>query len=641
MKKRNREWQSAGSKRKWLAPLAFLGFAFPGAAGLWLLSAFVLASGNGFETTDEALYLLVARDLTGANQWGFPAGWHTAPLYYLAGQDVANFRTLGAFLLGICGIVLGFVSYLVTKGVKLGAGHFNDPRNIVRATLFGLVGYAGTLFYYASLLRAPSYNWINLIGLLIAAIGFLLIFRDEGADDHLPWKATVGQTALVSFGLFYTFPGKPSSPFLFFAVAIVLLWLISGWRKAAKITLFVSALSTALIAVAVLTSFWPQDFMTYFIRGLRAPSLTDSSTVPIALMELVSLPISFFHIFWSNPVSITLCILAVTFATGAVSYRLRSSLFKLLFVVASWMLAGWEFGLKNLLPSGASQLGSWGRIETGVSLIVLYLSTLVLLGFLSREEGVSVKQHGATKVTLLGSLLLAWLPFVFGFGSTNPLIGIASHAATGFLLASMMLISLWRDKRFGLALEIALTIFAVTTALLTLVYSHTNPYRLEPIREQSIPLTLSDGGNSRLYVDAETAKFFQSTRDSLEEVGYTKETPIIGLQWRWNAALPYALGTDVLTSTMPTLFGYAGSIDRLRYNLEQGCGVFECERAWVAISNSDALDSSATAEIDSALSVLEEITGRKFPSSYEKILENDQLTIFRPNEVTNSLRIYD
>ena len=132
---------------------------------LWWLLNRVLASSRGLDLSDEGLYLLAADPPSPSASWGFPSGWHTHPLFALVGYDIASFRTLGAVVLFVAFAWLGWASVRVVTAAR----ELTTTQRQFLLFTGVLVGGLGSLFYYAPMLRTPSYNWLNLVGIAISA----------------------------------------------------------------------------------------------------------------------------------------------------------------------------------------------------------------------------------------------------------------------------------------------------------------------------------------------------------------------------------------------------------------------------------------------------------------------------------------
>lgn len=252
---------------------------------LWFFVARVLSADRGIEFTDEGLYLLEAVEGRGSTALQFPYAWHTGPLLDVVGGNVADFRTLGGVILAIVAAwaaVTGFRAgaRITERSPASGSGR---PLEVWIA----LTAASSALLFYGGLVRTPSYNWVNLVGLLIAVTGLHLRLTWQGrsrAHNMLP----EGITAL---GLFLTVPARPTTPILFALIAFPLLWRLMGLRRAATVMLTIIAMSAAVLLLAVLTQFWDRAFFSVFLRTASAPSFTASQSVMGGVLGMIRTPI--------------------------------------------------------------------------------------------------------------------------------------------------------------------------------------------------------------------------------------------------------------------------------------------------------------------------------------------------------------
>ena len=178
---------------------------------IWRLVEFAIASNKGLDLTDEGLYLMAADPPSPQASWGFPWGWHTRPLFALVNYDIATFRTLGGVLLLTAAAFFGWATtrYAFTL--------FNRPLPLHRGTHIWYVAAivtasSGALLYYAGLLRAPSYNWVNLMGIFIASAAWIMLVAHTGVQSRRkPKLAPWVWVSISAFGLAFTIPAKPST----------------------------------------------------------------------------------------------------------------------------------------------------------------------------------------------------------------------------------------------------------------------------------------------------------------------------------------------------------------------------------------------------------------------------------------------
>ena len=184
------------------------------AALLWWLIAWVFSTDRGIGFRDEGLYLLAADPPTATARWVTPFGWHTAPFFRLVGHDVAELRTFAIWVLVLTGGWLGW-----TIGRRL-AGAGDTPHQARTRWGLALVGALGAPLLTSSFLRTPGYNWVNLVGLVLATTGAVMA---SSLDRATPSWSRSGRAhlaaAVLALGVWFTVPAKPSTAPLFLVAA--------------------------------------------------------------------------------------------------------------------------------------------------------------------------------------------------------------------------------------------------------------------------------------------------------------------------------------------------------------------------------------------------------------------------------------
>lgn len=250
---------------------------------LWVAVARLLASDRGIDLTDESLYLLDADPPSPYAAFGFPYGWITGPLFRAVGYDIARFRTLGGVILVLATALL---AHQVLRASAVITGHGSKPYRFsaAYALLVGLLGSCGLLYYVGlPLLRTPSYNWLNLVGILLALSGVFLAIRSK--------RSAFPAAALIATGAFLTLHGKPSTPFLLAAAALPLLVRVRGARATAALLGWTLGIGATLVAVAWVTPLWPSDPVAPFLRGLRIPTVSPGHDPLNAVRLLLLSPV--------------------------------------------------------------------------------------------------------------------------------------------------------------------------------------------------------------------------------------------------------------------------------------------------------------------------------------------------------------
>jgi hypothetical protein len=125
---------------------------------------------------------------------------------------------------------------------------------------------------------------------------------------------------------------------------------------------------------------------------------------------------------------------------------------------------------------------------------------------------------------------------------------------------------------------------------------------------------------------AELTRFIEAAR----RAGFVPGTPLVGVNWEWSSGVAYALGARVPDSLMLAVFGGAGTIDGVDYNLTFRFTGFPSADAWISTTRSSVLKPDAQRDVAAALQAFGRVSGRPFPSGYTCVAaEGDQL-LWRP-----------
>lgn len=587
-----------------------------------------LVPAKGFELTDEALYLIAASQPPINTGWGFPWGWHTAPLYELSGGSIANFRRLGAYLLALIGSFLGLATHWLVEKVR--PQQFASRRYLhidLERFLFLSTGAAGSMFYYVSLLRAPSYNWVNLVGMLISLVALVFTF---GMVDQKNKKLMWLVVSVFSFGLFFAAPGKPSTTIGLFFLALVSWGYLSGFRALATRFAQVTLTLSAILIASVASGWWPRDFLRFFVEPLTVrPSLMETHGVSGALARSLSAPIEAIRLALSqNLSSVTNLIVLLMFLLVMLLVRSRPkfsrsaggfiSLGLIVFVAVKDVAV---FFIVRPVSFADNRVGfSW-----------LFLGVLILV-FLLLHKPSSPPRIGSENIRVLpvAASLLAIAPFIYSFGSGNPVLGMASHSAVTFGLALLVILAGQPPELIsGRFLPVAVAAFTMVLVSGSLASSHASPYRLAPMQDQSETIRLNDTGSSELLVDSATKESITTFLQLLAANGFKPGTSVIDLSGDWTSALPYSAGALVPDTYMITLGGYPGSSGLAKWNLEEELSTFDWNHAWVFVNQSQ--DSKLVSYPNRDLtSYLSKRTQRDFPTGYLYVGSYDEIGIYVP-----------
>jgi len=174
-------------------------------AGLGVaLACHFWAANRGLEMTDEASYLLIALDPWGTRGHGTFHGFLLRPMYLLGGQSLVGLRWIGY-------ATLLFGAWRLAGAVRLRLG---QGKSAVTNFCIPVLMVAAMTAYCAGI-RTPCYNWMILLGAILAWSGWLRC----GLSRNAPFE--------MGLGLALTMVGKwTATPFL-----AALLLLLSFFKK--------------------------------------------------------------------------------------------------------------------------------------------------------------------------------------------------------------------------------------------------------------------------------------------------------------------------------------------------------------------------------------------------------------------------
>jgi hypothetical protein len=579
---------------------------------LWVIAGAVLSTDRGLDVTDEGLYLLAADPPSRTAGWFMPFGWSTAPLFGVVAYDIAAFRTAGAVLLMLAGGWLGWTLVCLVAPRDFSLGLRARGELVIEGLAVG-TGMMVTLLFYGNFLRTPGYNWVNFLGILVAAGGVttLISLRRGGLPSRpnsvLLWLAA----AAAALGLFFTIPAKPSTAPLLLVLALCLLIAWLGPRRGATAMIMILIMLLGWLLVALATTWWPLEFLSVFTRGVNMPAPAESHTLAGALRDLLSVPNSFAIALWNSSYEylglliIGLVVQAIPVATGKRMQLIRIIGFALS-VLAGWLLAD-LVGLLILLIA-----------------VILFLARLPESSPIRDTTGLSVPWR-------LGTLLvfIVMLPFVFGFGSTAGSFDAAVAAAGVLVIAAVTAAGGIGTSRMRLMAMGTISLFALLSVVSTLAFARQHPYRQPPIDTQTVALEIGSKGSS-LRVDPKLHILLQSLRRQAKQVGWVEGSPLVGVEWRWSSTIPYVLGATPPESLMLTLFGYDSALPVAEYNLGPGFEGFAWKDAWLLSTAADSLDDASLSDIEAVTDALEARSGRAFPSGYLCVARAGSSLLWKP-----------
>ncbi|MDD2818513.1 MAG: hypothetical protein PHN51_06920 [Candidatus Nanopelagicales bacterium] len=595
---------------------------------LWLGLGLILGSSRGLDLTDEGLYLLGADPPKATAAWGWPFGWHTHPLFALVNYDIASFRTFGAFILVLSAVWLG---WMVAQVVR------TDDEAYLRAnTWLPAIGSAciagfGSILYYVSMLRTPSYNWLCLVGINFATVGLLLTLRRAGrASTEGRWRRSALPGVISSVALFLTFPAKPSVLPMFLLMGVLVIALLANWGSAWRWLVWVVGLLPVWAVFAVITRVWPVEFASVLARAVQMPFPNPSQTPRGAIQEALLVPRE--------------AAVAIGEITDGPALLMLGAVIILalpLFLQRRWLivrLAGFAtmtaaaLGIAGVpIPLVNAEGRPFGLAQPTLTtaLVAVLLATVALSWHLDGFPPSRVGQR-FTQLQVSGVLatFLTLLALVFGFGSDNGIYGQAAVAG-GLILSAAATIALGlkvgRDSLIVLLAVLTATALFVASGL---VGGWRFPQRQVPLAEQIVKTDIGVHG-AQLLLDSRTAQTLAGLQSQSKLLGWKAGTPLVDVSYTWNPGVVYALGGQAPDSLMLTIFGYAAAHDITAFHLQGPYLKFPFHDAWLLTTRPKLLDSGARSAVDFTLDRLSSVSGKPFPSSYSCI-ESGDFILWRP-----------
>lgn len=585
---------------------------------LWWLVAWVFSSDRGLGFRDEGLYLLAADPPSPTARWVTPFGWHTAPFFSMVGHDVADLRTFAVCLLVVVGALFGWtVGRRVTDSTDGTSG---------RAVRWGLtaVGAFGAPLLTSGLLRTPGYNWVNLIGLLLAATGAVLatMVSDQGSWWRSP-RAHVA-AGVLSLGVWFTVPAKPSSAPLFLVVAALFVVPVLR-RRAWTFAALTAVWGLGWTALGIVAGWWPTDFLSVLERSARFPPLDRNQTIPGAFMDVLRTPkVAWKDLALLRPAAIALMVVAAIVAV--VAHRrthpgrvLRTAPLVLATVAAvgtavPWPLLG--------LPNPPVRFDWYGTTNAGV---LLFIGALLHLVANWRTTDRTLLTRGAS----IAALCVAAV-FIFGFGSAMSIYHQAALAASLMWCASAALVATVGEPRlrvFTVAVSAAASLVLLVS---NVVDSRHHPFDVSSMAAQT-EATQFGAHEGQLLLDDDRARYVRELQQMADDGGFCTADPLIGMVWDWTATESFVLGATVPEHFILTIFGYPDAASVLDVTMDDLAGP-QWHDAWLMTTEAATLEPADAAELRAAQDRLPAAIDRTFPDEYTMVGDVSGTQLWRPTD---------
>lgn len=614
---------------------------------VWSVVGFALAPEKGLDFTDESLYLLSADPPTRASFWGLPFGWHTSPLFAMVGYNISLFRTVGAFLLFVAA---GCVGWVAAQMALIGS----ESRNQSPGRLFAVIGWlfaatagVGSLMFYAGMLRVPGYNWLNLLGILTAGAGILGIAK-TCSDRSTPnlYKLLLWVIP-VAFGAFLTIPAKPSSPIAILALMALSVALTAGLKQSLRATLVAATALASLVFIAIASGLWPRNFLHAFTTGIfsDAPPLLEQHSISGAVQSALTVPWTFLNQVGNLPYAwfILLFMSIALFAIRNFKQHTYKNLLSALLLLFASILCLYANGVSSSLIQGADR-DRWNTpmpVTTGLLLTTVCFVLALLHTGKNNVDMMSLIK--ATRYTIIYTLFLTAMPFVFSFGSGHGAYNQAFLASGLFpVAAGYALLSSRLTLKMKAASVAILFAYATLLSSATILDSRRNPQRCPDLAQNTVLTEVGPRG-SRLYLAPDNAQRVNTLRQAFEEHAAGGPPSLVPIVWSWSTGITYAFRSALPDCLMLTIFGYPNSVALAKYNISHRLGNVKRPKSWILIGDArtwfDLTDQelkSHPVKNEELLTVAQSFArgiGRTFPVDYESVFTVNGLQVWKPKSI--------
>ena len=523
-----------------------------------LIAQFALFPNRGLDLTDEGLYLAALYGPP-THTWGFPFSWHLHPISNLVGENISDLRFVFSWIALLVFYLFGFSLGVFLQ--KRFSGHAlfsfrNSPFLFAfMAVIFGLT------FFDLMLNRLPSYNWVNIVGLLVSISGLFLLFARKTQFGGIKSQLVrVSLLFMVSFGAFYSLPGKPSS-ILFIAAGLVLGSLIFlGLRRALEDFLIFLVSCLLIGTLSIFGGVWPSNFVEVLGPAFSLVDLTPGRSVFSSLV----FELTYITVIYEEASLVS----ALAFPALAFSYLVLLALIG--FGNKKIILATFTAATSvQILVTGPLRrvLFDYGLLEAGVpnSLTAwIYFSmvtVLIVRIFINSEY--DVRENW--KVLFFLFFIFSAGIFSYGFGSGMGVFGKTSDGAVFLFIGTLALLSFLAVDRFGKTLTAITATGLVMASLFSLGASVLEPYRGQSTLAQTEKIILNRGGE--MLLDAQRKEEVERFAQMVAGIQISGDETVIPLTWRWASTLPVVSGLPSFPTLMPTIFGYEGSLGVLEKTL--------------------------------------------------------------------------
>ena len=543
-------------------------------ASLFLVAIIVIVLCQyGFDISDEGYYLLSIAAPENYPYTTTQFGYVFHVFWQLFDQDIPLLRQMNILLLYLLSLWLAYINIYSDLDQK-------EERRISRFAVSGVlaVSVLGVFYHW---LPTPNYNTLNLVGLLLASVGFTYIYSSSAKHTYFGF-ILVGVAGVIVF-----LAKPPSAVALIVLFGLFLLRLIWLGRPIAPIIkgLFISmGISILLVSQA---AFHISGSIASFVSNVMQ-SIVWGNTLHGAGR------VSTWNFLWKgrldlNSVSVEVLVFCLGFALMISLQLVRFNRFKPLFARMHSFLcyATVFFVIAVVLLVAADQLPNplLGMLSTERFLIVYF--PLVWIFFIEILLNLS-NPGGKRNQSLVLVLSIFCMLYIYTVGTGNTYVN-SILLIPFFAYVGIARIVSGRPNSQSVLLMVCTIGFAL--GFLSMPIGGKQPYRqqllpslvemIEPKETQSDEVQ-SLGRIKGLRLSSEMNLYLSSLKDAAIESGFRDDTPIIDMTGA-SPGTVFAIGGRSLGVAW-FLGGYEGSNEYAKAVLSDG-SIHALRQAWVLTEN--------------------------------------------------------
>ena len=574
---------------------------------IWMLAQHVFQTGKGLELTDEGTYLLSANPSHVYDFTLFPWGWHTRVLFAASKFNISDFRTTGAVLLFYSGF---FMSLIIFQNLFVVKNEMSDY--FIKTFLSIFLGFC-TWFGYSGYNRTPGYNFVNELGLQISISGFILVSQSIKDLRKNNMRLNFGYL-ILSFGVFFTLPAKPSTGIVLILGLSIFIWLENGIKDATKFLKFLILYTSIWISAALLSGVWPLHFLQDFIYASRTPFLVQNQSVVGVLKNILNTPYELFK------VNIGLKFIVIIFTFSLVSRKMPKIYrhFLIYFILSCITLRIYFAQISFFAHEGESHY-------IFIPMFALFLTIAAVLWIFLTEH--------FEKSEILMLTLFIICPFIPGLGSSHGIAGIATLnmalIITAILLMCSKIPSNLHRRIIGLVI-VMISSFSLTAVL---VDGSRHPFRQEHFSSQTNSIQIGAGKSNKLLVGNSEFNLLTELRSQVIKNGWVPGMKMVALLWGnyHSTTIPYFLGATTFPGLEVTISGNGVRSEKFgKFSLQKLNRNF-ASKSWLLISKESSIPSSEKSVYRTLLTEILEKSGKKLHDDYQLAAAYETIEIWKPN----------